>query len=297
MEELESLKRKIKNAEDLQSVVKIMKTISASNIREYEKAVESLSEYNKTIEMGLQISLMNRPDEFQTTKSGGRRKRLGAVVFGSDQGLCGSFNEVIASYVIDKLKGIEHETSSVLAVGERVISRLEEAGQPIDAHFSFFGNQQGITQVMLDVLVELEDWRMNRGIDQIVLFYNKSGPGAAFRPHMVYLFPLDIDWLRALAEKKWPCRTLPTFSMDAGKLFSSLVRHYLFFSLYRAFVESLASENASRLESMQMAEKNIEEHLNELSIQFHRRRQTAITSELLDVVTGFEAITGEGHRI
>ncbi len=89
---------------------------------------------------------------------------------------------------------------------------------------------------------------------------------AAFRPHMVYLFPLDMDWLRALAEKKWPCRTLPTFSMDADKLFSSLVRHYLFFSLYRAFVESLASENASRLASMQMAEKNIEEHLNELSV-------------------------------
>jgi F-type H+-transporting ATPase subunit gamma len=137
---------------------------------------------------------------------------------------------------------------------------------------------------------------MNNGVDQIVLFYNKSGPGAAFRPNMVSLFPLDMDWLRALAEKKWPSRTLPTFSMDAEGLFSSLVRHYLFFSLYRAFVESLASENASRLASMQMAEKNIEESLSELSVQFHRRRQAAITSELLDVVTGFEAITGEEHR-
>jgi F-type H+-transporting ATPase subunit gamma len=300
MEELESLKRNIKNAEDLQSVVKIMKTISSSNIREYEKAVESLGQYNRTIEMGLQIVMMNKPDEFQLfqlTKSESERKRLGAVVFGSDQGLCGSFNDQIANYVIDKLKGIEHETRSVIAVGERVISRLEEAGQPIDAHFSSFGTHQGITQIMLDVLVELEEWRMKRGIDKIVLFYNKSGQDAAFRPHMVSLFPLDMDWLRTLAEKKWPCRTLPTFSMDADKLFSSLVRHYLFFSLYRAFVESLASENASRLASMQMAEKNIEEHLNELSVQFHRRRQASITSELLDVVTGFEAITGEDHRI
>jgi F-type H+-transporting ATPase subunit gamma len=297
MEELESLKRKIKNAEDLQSVVKIMKTISASNIREYEKAVESLNEYNKTIEMGLQIAMMNKPDEFQLTKSQSLRTGLGAVVFGSDQGLCGSFNDQIANYVIDKLKGIENETHSILAVGERVISRLEESGQHIDAHFSFFGTPQGITQVMLDVLVELEEWRMNKGVDQIILFYNKSDPDAVFRPHMVYLFPLDMDWLRALAEKKWPCRTLPTFSMDEDKLFSTLVRHYLFFSLYRAFVESLASENASRLASMQVAEKNIEEHLFELSAQFHRRRQAAITSELLDVVTGFEAITGEDHRI
>ena len=295
MEELESLKRKIKNAEDLQSVVKIMKTMSASNIREYEKAVESLSEYNKTIEMGLQIVMMNKQDEFLITKSEGR-KCLGAVVFGSDQGLCGSFNDQIANYVIDKLKVIDHEMCSILAVGERVISRLEAGGRPIDAHFSFFGTHQGVAQVMLDVLVELEEWRMNRGIDQIVLFYNKSVPDAVSRPHMVYLFPLDMDWLRELAEKKWPGRTLPTFSMDADRLFSSLVRNYLFFSLYRAFVESLASENASRLASMQMAEKNIEDHLNELSVQFHRRRQSAITSELLDVVTGFEAITGEDHR-
>ena len=59
------------------------------------------------------------------------------------------------------------------------------------------------------------------------------------------------------------------------------------------YLESLASENASRLLSMQVAEKNIEEHLNELNVKFHRQRQAAITSELLDVVTGFEAITGQ----
>ena len=79
--------------------------------------------------------------------------------------------------------------------------------------------------------------------------------------------------------------------MDVDQLFSSLVRQYLFFTLYRAFVEFLASDNASRLLSMQAAEKNIEEHLNDLNVQFHRQRQAAITSELLDVVTGFEALT------
>jgi F-type H+-transporting ATPase subunit gamma len=293
MEELENLKRKIRNAEDLKSVVKIMKAVSASNIREYEQAVESLNEYNGTIEMGLQVVMMHKPAELLSAASHERRKRLGAVIFGSDQGLCGSFNEQIAAYTIDKIKEIEHEDRIVLAVGERVISRLEEAGQPIEAHFSFFGNHLGITRVMLDVLVELEVWRTKRRIDQIVLFYNKSVSGAAFRPHMASLFPLDMNWLNSLAEKKWPYHTLPTFSMDPNQLFSSLVRHYLFFSLYRAFVESLASENASRLLSMQVAEKNIEEHLNELNVQFHRQRQTAITSELLDVVTGFEAITGQ----
>lgn len=292
MDTLESLKRKIKNAEDLQSVVKILKTISASNIREYEQAVLSLGEYYKTIEMGLQVVMTNKPNELLASQQTEMGKRLGAVVFGSDQGLCGSFNDKIAAFAIDKMSKLKYGERNVLAVGERVIPRLEEARQPIDAHFSFFGNHLGITQVMLDVLLTLEEWRMKKGIDQIVLFYNKSISSATFSPQMVYLFPLEMSWLSSLAEKKWPSRSIPTFSMDADQLLASLIRQYLFFSLYRAFIESLASENASRLLSMQVAEKNIEEHLNELNMRFHRQRQTAITSELLDVITGFEAITG-----
>jgi F-type H+-transporting ATPase subunit gamma len=78
--------------------------------------------------------------------------------------------------------------------------------------------------------------------------------------------------------------------MAWGALFMSLIREYLFVSLYRAFAESLASENASRLASMQNAEKNIEERLQELNGQFHRQRQMTITEELLDIVAGFEAM-------
>lgn len=293
MEELERLKRKIKNAQDLKSVVKIMKTISASNIREYEQAVESLGEYNRTIEMGFQIVMRNRPREFSAAKPVEKKMRLGAVIFGSDQGLCGSFNEQIAGYAIEKMDEIDSLERIAVAVGERVVPRLEEAGQPTEAHFSFYGDHLGITQVMMDVLVKIEDWQSNRRVDQIMLFYNRSVSGAAYVPNMAKLFPLDLEWLNGLAGKKWPSRTLPTYSMDIDQLFSSLVRQYLFFTLYRAFVESLASENANRLLSMQAAEKNIEEHLNELNVQFHRQRQEAITSELLDVVTGFEALTGK----
>jgi len=68
------------------------------------------------------------------------------------------------------------------------------------------------------------------------------------------------------------------YARQTYQLFSSLVRQHLFFSLYRAFIESLASENATRLLSMQMAEKNIEEHMSELEVQLHRERQAGITS-------------------
>ena len=291
MEELERLKNKIKIAMELQSLVKIMKTISATNIHEYEKAVESLVDYNKTIEMGFQILMLNRttyPSQFNHDE---KKRRLGAVIFGSDQGLCGNFNEQIARYAMEKLNEFEHENRVTMAVGERVIANLQEAGQPVEAYFYFSGNYVGITQVMLELLVKIEEWRIEKEVDQIVMFYNGLISGSSFKPRMVYLYPLDLNWLQRLSEKKWPSRSIPTFTLDYDSLLSSLVQHYLFFSLYRAFVESLASENASRLSSMQMAEKNLEEHLSELHIQFNRQRQAGITSELLDILTGFEALT------
>lgn len=296
MEELEKLKSKIKNAGELQSVVRIMKTISAANIREYGQAVDTLMQYNRTIEMGLQVVLLNNPDAFLIMRPIRDATRLGVVVFGSDQGLAGRFNEQIAGYAIAEINKIANKERVALAVGERVVGLLEEQGLHVETSLSFFENRMGVTQVMTDVLVKIEEWRLQRGINQIILFYNRLTSGASFAPQMSYLYPLDMDWLKGLTQKKWPSRSLPTFSMDADKLFASLVRQYLFFSLYRAFVESLASENASRLIAMQMAERNIGEHLNELTVQFHRQRQEAISEELLDVVTGFEALTGGENK-
>jgi F-type H+-transporting ATPase subunit gamma len=158
MEELESLKRKIENAEDLKSIVRMMKTISASNIRENDMAIESLNEYNKTIEMGLQVVMKNNPSQTFSLERPEKGKSLGAVIFGSDQGLCGSFNEQIVVYTTHKFKKIEHERRMIIAVGERIIPGLEKAGLPIEAHFSFFRNHLGIAQVMLGVLVKLEEW-------------------------------------------------------------------------------------------------------------------------------------------
>ena len=81
------------------------------------------------------------------------------------------------------------------------------------------------------------------------------------------------------------------FTMDETQLFQALIREYLFVSLYRAFAESLASENASRLASMQVAERNIEDRLRALTAESRQLRQETITSELLDTIAAFEALT------
>lgn len=297
MQTLESMRRRIESAEDLHGVVRVMKALAAVSIRQYERAVESLADYSMTIEQGLQIVLRHQPEEF-TRREVETENRWGVIVFGSDQGMCGSFNEQMVSFALEQLQGLpgsrDHRT--ILAVGMRIVGRLEDAGWSVGERFSVPSAVAGITPVVNNILLQVEELRFQKGYNRFLLFHHRPRSGGGSRPERVQLLPVDRVWLAELAQRDWPSRSLPTFTMDRRRLFSALIRQHLFVSLYRAVAESLASENASRLASMQAAEKNIDDHLSRLSTRYHQARQQAITEELLDIVAGFEAMTQPSDR-
>lgn len=294
MPTVESVKRRIRTVEDLHSVVTTMKALAAVSIRQYEKAVESLAEYNRAVELGLQILLQKRQETLASLKPE-TTNQVGAIVFGSDQGMCGQLNDQIVSHTLKTMDhlGISLENRTFLAVGLRVGGRLEDAGQPVEEYLSVPNSTSGITPMVQEIIMIIEEWRSRKKMDRIILFFNEHLSGASYRPRTLSVLPVEVEWLQCLSKKEWPTRALPTFTMDWNRLFSSLIRQYLFVSLYRALAESLASENASRLASMQAAEKNIEEQLSEFKSQFHQMRQMAITEELLDIVAGFETLTSK----
>lgn len=296
----EALKAQISSTEDLQSVVKTMKALAAVSIRQYQRAVESLFQYNRTVEMGLQIVLKQQyfnGDSFaplsQTLTQSAPTGRVGILIFGSDQGLCGQFNEQIASHALEQIEALEipEENQHIAAVGARVLPILEANKKSIETLFSVPSSATGITAVVQDILVTLQQWRFEQQVHRVILFYNKSTSGASYQPRQYNLLPLDGEWLNELENREWPTSMMPIFTMDWEALFSALIRQYLFVSLFRALAESLASENASRLSSMQAAEKNIRERLSDLTAQYRRERQSSITGELLDIASGFEALT------
>jgi F-type H+-transporting ATPase subunit gamma len=292
METLEDLKRRIKSTEELQGVVRTMKALAAVKIRQFEKAVESLADYNRTVEMGLQVVLKDREDVTIGARSG-LKEHVGVFVFGSDQGMCGQLNDQMASHTMkemDRFSGMKKENRLVLAVGQRVSARIEEAGQPVEEYFSVPNSVTGIVPKVRQLLAKIDIWQAERNLEQVFLFYSKHLSGARYEPRTVHLLPVDNQWLVRLRKRQWPGRSIPIFTMDWDRLFSALIRQYLFVSLFRAFAESLASENSSRLASMQGAERNIKEQLDSLRMRFHQQRQMSITEELLDIVSGFEAL-------
>ena len=160
---------------------------------------------------------------------------------------------------------------------------------PINEYI-WFDETRAVTPLVQALLVEIEQWLDRDGMARAFLFTSTPQSGAAYRPQHVRLLPLDRQWLRELREKRWPGNQLPLFTMVWEALFSSLIRQYVFISLYRAAVESLAAENAGRLAAMQGAESNTEDRLDELQGRYHRQHQMGITEELLDVGSGFEAL-------
>ncbi len=287
-----SLQRKISSAGDLQSVVRTMKALAASNIGQYEKAERALGDYYRSIELGLSISF--RQGAPTALPAEGRRqteeRSVGAVVFGSDQGLVGPFNDTVADFALSTLKPLSTR-AKIWAVGERVQARLADSGLPLLGFFTVPNSVKAITALVGQILVEYDTPDTQGEVDELYLFYNRSTSGAVYAPVSQRLLPLDGAWRRKLADIPWPTRTLPEALGNNRMTLRALIREYLFVSIFRACVESLASENASRLAAMQRADKNIDELLDELTGRFQRLRQSRIDEELFDVTSGFEALS------
>ena len=282
---LETLQKQISNGEDLSSIVKTMKALAATSVRQYEKAAESLDDYYHTVELGLSV-VLSREFEIPAGSKSNLSKRELKVIFGSDHGLAGRFNEQIVNYTLEDKE--QPGSLLVLAIGEQVINRLQAAGITPARGLHMPGSISAITPFVQSLLEEIEKLLLKEGAEKVVLYFNRPQT-ASFSPVAETMLPVDLENLRE-TRLKWQSRSLPTFSMSAGKLLSALLRQYFIVSLYRACALSLAAENTSRLAAMQAAEKNINERLDQLKVSYQHERQGAITEELLEIISGFRAI-------
>src|SRR5471030_2815842 len=205
-----SLRRQIGSAGDLQSVVRTMKALAASSIGQYERSVSALADYYRTVELGLGACFRERG--LATTQA--ERKAptnagaIGAVVFGSDQGLVGQFNDVVADFAIKTLAALPGKPH-VWAVGERVHARLTDAGLSPMGLFTVPNSVQAITPLVGQIQIESEAHRAKGEYAQLFVFHNRPQSGALYEPVSQRLLPLDAPWADGLAKIPWPTVTLP----------------------------------------------------------------------------------------
>jgi F-type H+-transporting ATPase subunit gamma len=289
---LQRLRQKKNIAAELRLVVKTMKSMAAAQIRQYENALSSLSDYYNSLALGIALCLKHTGIRDLEEK----RKESGVIVivFGSDQGMAGQFNNSIAEYTIQELGKITGK-KEIWSVGDRIHYRLLEKKIIPTVPYSVPGSLNAIIPFIKEILNRSETYRESGKLDKLYTIHNRLFRKNFYTPVVSNLFPLDIKWQESFEKYRWPTKKIPQIFGHPESMLEILVREYIFISLYKTCVESMASENATRLLAMQHAEKNIDEVLENLTRDFNQLRQNAIDEELFDIISGFEALKGKNN--
>ncbi|MFP3914071.1 MAG: F0F1 ATP synthase subunit gamma [Actinomycetota bacterium] len=290
MSTLQTLNRQLQVGAELLSVVGTMKGLAAVSIHEFEVAVRALREYTTTVELGLQILLSTRPELIpEETRMTGR---VVALVVGTDQGLCGPINREIAREADQWFE--THQVAPgermVVSLGARASLELDLVGLVPDQEIPLPGSVEAIGPLVEDLLVRIDRWRQLDSTGRVVVFFQRALGRTQRTPRVHQVVPPDVRRLRGIAARQWPTRMIPGFPHEPEDLLAGLLRQDLFIALYRSVAEAKAAEHGARLAAMQVAEQNIEERLERLGTEYHHLRQAEITEQILDVVSGFEAL-------
>lgn len=308
----------IRTTTELQSVVRTMKALAMAGTRQSQLARESLVAYTANVEQALQAVLrLQRFDAGPSSltsllPSVSSTGDVGVILYGSSHGLCGPFNEQIVTFTVEELRrlGIADQRCRMAVVGDRLSTLLDGGPLPIEARFSLPSSLEAASALLQELLPLIEGWRfpdstagaMKAGpewadmehsstcVVRILLVYQSYLAATTHQPTVRQLLPLNPSWLANLQWREWESCGEPMSNQPLPGLFADIVQEYLHLSLFRAAVESLASENAARLAAMHAAGEHIEERLYDLNAMHRQQRQNAITGELLDIVSGFEAL-------
>lgn len=285
-----ALRHRIKTAEDMGSVVKTMKAMAAASISQFEQATAALGGYSESVNLALSVYFRQNSSDQAANLSHPDEGRDALLVFGTDQGMAGQFNESLATEIVSRFARAP-APPLIWTVGERIQYRLEDSGLPVARVFSTPNSIDAVAPLISEVLREIEEAWFHSRLSVVEFCHNYPLSRINYDTRWGRLLPLDRNWENSLRDLPWPTNYLPELIHESPGTLASLISEYLFVSLFKACTESVTAENGARLSAMQRAEKNIDERLREFSLAFNRQRQKAIDEELFDLVSGFEALT------
>lgn len=275
MEELIRLNARIESLSELRTLFSAMRAMSAARVQEAQAALDGIRRYAAVVEGAISEAANLQPASGAAASDGALPPSGSLVVICAEHGFAGAFNRLL----LERAKAELAAGEELGLVGRRGASLIEEYRLapawilPMSTHVG------GV----IDVARRVGE-RLARAAS-VRLVFARYHPGGHFEVGVRQVVPIDPRLLRASGSQEPPLHHL-----DPQVLLQRLIEEYLFADLVLAMMESLASENGARLQVMKAADRNIEDKLDDLTRRSRQVRQQAITAELLDVVTGAEAI-------
>lgn len=307
--QLQYLREKIGTARTLLGVVETMHGLAAVNIRRAEAAAQQASQYARTVHLALHAALQAESGSsgegtprFVAREAGPRPGPPTFLLIATDMGLCGQFNERIVQYALalaERLGGGRDRMSPSarwIVVGLRGLERLQDGGAAIVDTLDAPGSVEAIPGAVTEAFLSLRPHVSKTDAGPLYVVSNRPGGGTHFVEGHLRLFPIDAARWRDLPPGESPWPAVPMAAPDPEAMLPHLIREQIYIDLFQAFVQSFAAENAARLASMKNATDNIDELLEDLQARYRRERQDAITTELMELLGGVEAVRAAEQR-
>ena len=274
--------RQIETIEGLRDIIHSMRSLAATYLRRAEERLDGVRAYADTVGQAIADCLSGREIRLPEREKEGREAAI--LAFFSEQGLCGRFNEVMAEAAQKHAENVG--ATRFMVVGKRGPALLQRLEFRVLAALPSSTSPDGVDTVIHDIARTVLQLHERLAFAELYVLYARYLSPGRIEPTFERVMPLDLSpWRATEAARTDP----PELALPRAQLLWELVNEYAFISLYRAFTESLASENGMRLQSMEAAKNNIDDTLDDLQLQVRIQRQNEITEELLDLVSGAEA--------
>ncbi len=283
MNRLADIEGHIASIRELLNIVGAMRSLAGMRVQEAQQALPAIRRYAESMAAALGSALLPMPGAAEQKPSIFGRKAV--VLCAGEHGFVGGFNERLLEAAESALEA----SDSLFILGSRGAGLATERGRKVAGIGPMATRPAGVSRLVSELATTLYAHIVRGEFSRVEVMFTRYNRAAGPNLERVQVLPLDISSLAA----KEP-RQAPLHNLDAVRLFEKLTAEYVFATLTEAAVESIASENAARFAAMDSAHRNVSKKLDELHGQARQARQTEITTELLDLITGAEAQEGCG---
>lgn len=288
MASLKSIKKRIVSVKNTRQITKAMKMVSAAKLRRAQENVVAARPYAKKLGEVMQSLAANLEGDLHPLLEKRDAKKLLLIVITSDRGLCGGFNTNLCKagdrYIKEQMNS--YEQVSVLTIGRKGYEFLKSRYTVYKNFANVLAKPNYQTAAML--AQEVIDGFVAGEYDQVELLYNSFRTVMSQDITFQQLLPVEPEG--AAASDETPVEYI--YEPSVGELLAEILPKNIEVQIFKAMLETVAGEHGARMTAMDSASKNANEMIGKLTLQYNRARQAAITTELMEIISGSESIKG-----
>ena len=293
MPNLKELKTRIASVKSTKKITSAMKMVAASKLRRAQELAESSRVYADSLAFilsSLAGKTTNNSDLPEILTGRENPKTTLLVVNSSDRGLCGGFNSNLFRHAKNWIAQQQAQGKSVkiMTVGKKAASFYRRSELDVIAGFDDLSSNDRQLQVAEEVKNKIVELFENNEVDEVSILFNKFISAISQEPSYQSIIPMTTE--ESAQEETQTNNAVFEFEPDKNELLEYLVPRNFLTQIYRSILESAASEHAARMTSMDNATRNAGDMIDRLTLTYNRTRQAFITKELIEIISGAEAV-------